>query len=155
MPKKANVRMPRTITAAGIPGARRTVPRGTRRRNAHTAGGTPAVASATATPVGGPLSATSTAVTPATRTRAWPRRSASGVVPPATGGIARDRAGSVMTAASTTNGRSARNTARHPRVSAMALLAAGPMRPGMIHADANTANTRGRSAGGYARPTLA
>ena len=36
----------------------------------------------------------------------------------------------------------------------MALLAAGPISPGITHADENTANTRGRMAAGYARPTL-
>ena len=59
-----------------------------------------------------------------------------------------DSAGRVITAASTTSGRSARNTTRQDDQRSMALAAAGPMRPGTTHADENTANTRGRSSGG-------
>ena len=47
-----------------------------------------------------------------------------------------------------TNGSRARNTARQLSASSMALLEAGPMRPGTTQAVENTANTRGRMAAG-------
>ena len=61
----------------------------------------------------------------------------------------------VMTAASATSGSSPRNTQRQPNASATAPLMAGPMSPGSTHAVDITANMRGCSSAGYARPTAA
>ncbi len=74
---------------------------------------------------------------------------------PPEAGTRSDRTGSASAAAIATNGSRARNTTRHVEACSMALAAAGPISPGTTQADENTANTRGRRAGGYDRATVA
>jgi hypothetical protein len=58
------------------------------------------------------------------------------------------RAGRVIAAAIVTSGRIAQNTNRHEVACSMPLAIVGPMSPGITQALENTANTRGRIAGG-------
>ena len=148
-PKNANVASPRKAIAAGNPRARRTVPDGTSRTNARAPTTVPATTRSGVAKAECDDAPARTSPAPATSVSASTRRSI-GSSPPGAPSACNGR--TVIAAASATSGNNPRNTHRHPKATATAPLTAGPIRPGSTHALDNTANIRGCSAGGYARP---
>src|SRR4051794_1553087 len=151
-PKNANVRTPRASVAAGSPRSARRVPGGTSARKAGTPTSAPASTRGTHTMTASAVNPASTSPAPsATRTAS---RSRLGAASPST--TSSGRSGRYdSTPATIANGTIPRNTQRQPTAFDTALAMPGPSRPGTTHAVDMTANMRGRSASGYARPMAA
>ena len=127
-------------------------PRGTSLKNARAPTTIPATTSTGVTTAECDDAPARTSAAPATRVNASSRRSTGSSPAGAPSAI---RARIVITAASPTSGNKPRNTHRQPKASATVPLIAGPIRPGSTHALDSTANMRGCSAAGYARPIAA